>query len=405
VQRDGTATELYTYDSNGNCVTRQLGAAPTESAAFDGQDQLVLRGTLGYQFDADGYLTRRGVDTFVYSATGELLEATAAGQTVTYAYDGLRRRVSRTDGIGTTQYFYGNPDNDLQITHTRDAGGTLTTYYYDDAGRLFAMQRGAVRFYMATDQLGSPRVIADATGLVVRTLEYDAFGGITQDSDPGFELAIGFAGGLTDRVTGLVRFGVRDYEPAAGRWTARDQTIFGGTQANLYAYVNNNPVNLVDRSGLVSTGVTICEGVCVGTKFSFNGEGFSACTEFGFGIGNSLEFDPFGDLDKNGAALEGKFAGKLGIIKDEVGFEIGECRSYKEKMELCVGPFCKKIGSPDDLNNNKVKGKTGFEVKDIPSEAAGVPSQVSAKGKNPFKGAGIGVSGRFVGKVCQQVRW
>jgi uncharacterized protein RhaS with RHS repeats len=48
----------------------------------------------------------------------------------------------------------------------------------------------------------------------------------------------------------LVRFGARDYDPYTGRWTARDPILFAGGQSNLYAYVNNDPVNGVDPTGL-----------------------------------------------------------------------------------------------------------------------------------------------------------
>ncbi|MCP4721003.1 MAG: DUF4329 domain-containing protein, partial [Desulfobacteraceae bacterium] len=57
-------------------------------------------------------------------------------------------------------------------------------------------------------------------------------------------------GGIYDLHTGLVRFGVRDYDAEIGRWTAKDPIGFGGGDANLYAYVLNDPVNLVDPLGL-----------------------------------------------------------------------------------------------------------------------------------------------------------
>jgi RHS repeat-associated protein len=85
----------------------------------------------------------------------------------------------------------------------------------------------------------------------VKTLEFDSFGAVLADSDPSFYLPIGFAGGLTDPVTGLVRFGFRDYEPGSGRWTARDPILYEGGQANLYVYVSNDPVSSTDPSGLI----------------------------------------------------------------------------------------------------------------------------------------------------------
>src|SRR5450759_4468399 len=85
-------------------------------------------------------------DTFQYSATGELVQVVMGGQTITYAYDGMRRRTARTDVNGTAQYLYGNPENALQVTHARSAAGILTTYYYDEGRRLYALQRGANRY-------------------------------------------------------------------------------------------------------------------------------------------------------------------------------------------------------------------------------------------------------------------
>lgn len=52
-----------------------------------------------------------------------------------------------------------------------------------------------------------------------------------------------------------MRFGARDYDPYTGRWTARDPILFAGGQANLYAYVRNDPVNLFDMSGLGAVAV------------------------------------------------------------------------------------------------------------------------------------------------------
>ncbi|MGL4550049.1 MAG: RHS repeat-associated core domain-containing protein, partial [Gemmataceae bacterium] len=97
---------------------------------------------------------------------------------------------------------------------------------------------------------GSVRLVVDAaTGSVAQRIDYDEFGRVLVDTSPGFQ-PFGFAGGLYDRDTGLVRFGARDYDAEAGRWTAQDPIGFAGRQSNLYAYVNNNPVTFTDPSGL-----------------------------------------------------------------------------------------------------------------------------------------------------------
>ena len=107
------------------------------------------------------------------------------------------------------------------------------------------------RYYILTDQIGSPKLIADENGNTVKQLDYDSFGNLITDSNPDFAIPFGFAGGLHDNDTGLIRFGYRDYDPETGRWTARDPIGFAGGDTNLYGYVLGDPVNHHDPSGLI----------------------------------------------------------------------------------------------------------------------------------------------------------
>jgi len=78
---------------------------------------------------------------------------------------------------------------------------------------------------------------------------------VTADSNP--VPAFRFAGGLYDPDTGLVRFGARDYDASAGRWTAKDPKGLAGGDTNLYAYVGNDPVNHLDPRGADSDDGTL----------------------------------------------------------------------------------------------------------------------------------------------------
>ena len=80
----------------------------------------------------------------------------------------------------------------------RDPAGVLTVLYHDAEGLLFAMERGGSTYYVATDQVGTPQVVADAAGAVLKVLDYDSFGVLITDSNPGFDLPIGFAGAPSD---------------------------------------------------------------------------------------------------------------------------------------------------------------------------------------------------------------
>lgn len=284
VTRGGAQTELYGYDANGNRDSTLAGAA-----TYDDQDRVTSVAGTGYTFDVDGFLAARGADTFVYSAKGELLRATVAGNNIDYSYDGLHRRVARTDASGTTEYLYGDPGHPFLVTASR-RGGVLTRYFHDLRGALYAFVRGGNTYYVGADQVGTPWVVVDDTGAVVKQLDYDSTGRRLADSAPAFDLAIGFAGGLEDVATGLTRFGYRDYDAASGRWTARDPILYGGGQANLYTYVGNDPVGLRDPLGLFCLGASAYEIVGGGAEVCYDWDKgvASVCTEFGAGLGNEI---------------------------------------------------------------------------------------------------------------------
>lgn len=103
-------------------------------------------------------------------------------------------------------------------------------------------------------------------GTLAQRLDYDEFGNVLTNSAPGLQ-PFGFAGGLVDVDTGLVRFGARDYDSVTGRWTAKDPLRFGGGSADLYSYVTSDPINLEDPNGLQTCPPgSSCEGC------TFNGE-------------------------------------------------------------------------------------------------------------------------------------
>jgi len=93
--------------------------------------------------------------------------------------------------------------------------------------------------------------------VVVQRIDYDEYGNILQDTNPGF-IPFGFGAGMYDQHTKLLRFGARDYDTHAGRWTAKDPIRFDGGEWNMYVYVGNEPVNRVDPSGLLTVGGDCC---------------------------------------------------------------------------------------------------------------------------------------------------
>jgi RHS repeat-associated protein len=111
------------------------------------------------------------------------------------------------------------------------------------------MTRGGSTYRIISNELGSPRLVIDVLdGSVAQQLDYDEYGRVTADTNPGFQ-PFGFAGGLYDSDTGLVQFGARDYDPETGRWIRKDPDLFGSDATNLYLYALADPVNLIDPDG------------------------------------------------------------------------------------------------------------------------------------------------------------
>ncbi|MBF0154083.1 MAG: RHS repeat-associated core domain-containing protein, partial [Magnetococcales bacterium] len=140
-----------------------------------------------------------------------------------------------------------------------DGSGNLVTrfVYGSKANVPDYMVKAGQTYRILSDHLGSVRLVVNISdGSIVQQMDYDEYGRVTQDTNPGFQ-PFGFAGGLYDHDTGLVRFGARDYDPFTGRWTAKDPIRFNGGDTNLYGYVLGDPVNRVDPIGLETTLLTV----------------------------------------------------------------------------------------------------------------------------------------------------
>jgi RHS repeat-associated protein len=88
---------------------------------------------------------------------------------------------------------------------------------------------------------------------------------------------------MRDVDTPLTRFGARDYNPETGRWTAKDNLLFGGGDTNLYVYSHNDPIDLIDPDGNDAIGVLIGIGVGAG-GIATGGAALAAAAAIGGGI-------------------------------------------------------------------------------------------------------------------------
>jgi RHS repeat-associated protein len=153
------------------------------------------------------------------------------------------------NGTLTRGYLY---RDGLRIAAELDGSNAVVARFIYGAipGAPDLMIKGGVTYRILRDHLGSPRLVVNTNdGSIAQRMDYDDLGNVINDTSPGFQ-PFGFAGGLWDGDTGLVHFGARDYDPRTGRWTAKDPTLFGGRDPNLYQYVFGDPINGRDPSGL-----------------------------------------------------------------------------------------------------------------------------------------------------------
>lgn len=223
-----------------------LPAARTGTAA-NPANRIPQFGQASYLFDDEGQTMSatdtQGTANYTWDARGRLASVTLAnGQTISYGYDALGRRTSRTAGGVTTSFLYDRQD----VVRDIISGGIPIDYLNGLGLDQKLRQTGAGgNLYFLADHLGSANALTNASGGLVERRQYEIFGegGLSALS------RYGFTGRERDFGTGLYYYRARYYDPQIGRFLTEDPIKFQGG-SNFYAYVGNNPVNLTDPLGL-----------------------------------------------------------------------------------------------------------------------------------------------------------
>jgi RHS repeat-associated protein len=256
--RNGATNSAYTYDLNDNRLSLTVAAGTTTTTAtYDDEDHLLRYGDGTYAYSSRGTLNSRtdtaGTTDYKYDIFGSLLRVTLpSGKVIEYVVDAKKRRIAKNVNGNVVQGFLYS--SDLRVAAELDStGSVLSRFAYATSSPLPSyMTKNGATYRLISDHLGSPRLVVDvASGAILQRIDYDEFGNVEADTNPGFQ-PFGFAGGLYDPDTKLVRFGARDYDPSTGRWTAKDPLLFRGNQTNLYNYALGDPVNYVDTTGTLT---------------------------------------------------------------------------------------------------------------------------------------------------------
>ncbi|XP_037907848.1 teneurin-m isoform X3 [Hermetia illucens] len=247
----GTNNWKYIYDENGNIVG-SMDEGDKVNFGYDIGDRVIQVGEVElYNYDSRGFVIRRGEQKYRYNNRGQLIHAFERDKfQIWYYYDDKARLVAWHDDKGNiTQYYYTNPNTPSLVTHLHyPKSGETMRFVYDDRQMLIAIETADQRYYVATDQNGSPLAFFDVSGSIVKEIKRSPFGKIIKDSNPDLYVPVDFHGGILDPNSRLVYLERRLYDPTVGQWLTPLWEILATemilpSDVFIYRFHNNDPVN------------------------------------------------------------------------------------------------------------------------------------------------------------------
>ncbi len=249
------AAYSYTLDGNGNRIKTEQAEplAPivsAEDSAYtynDKRNRLLSAGDDTFGYDDEGQLNDKNETTYMFDDAHRLI-AIEGGQSVQYYYDGAGRRLKAIRNGIETRYIYDAGGN--LLAEADEENNILKYYIYGES--LLAMVTPDDEYYSYHfDGNGNTVAITDKNQRVVNAYTYEPFGTITNQREL-IDQPFKFAGqyGIMHESNDLYYMRARYYDPEVGRFISEDPIGFEGGDVNLYAYVWNNPINWIDPSGL-----------------------------------------------------------------------------------------------------------------------------------------------------------
>ena len=249
-QLDTNKEICYTYDDNGNILTKSVNGEIIEYKYKEDGDQLVSFGNETFVYDVMGNPTTYRGKTATWQNVRQLKKLNNGTVDVEYTYNGIGLRTAKKVGDVTITYTYDS--NDKLIKEV----GTKSIEYVYGADGIIGIKISETPYMFRKNVFGDVTHIYDSTGALVGKYSYTAFGECVIELDTNnvaSDNPIRYRGYYYDADTKLYYLKSRYYDPELGRFMTIDgieyldpDTING---LNLYAYCGNNPVMNVDPNG------------------------------------------------------------------------------------------------------------------------------------------------------------
>jgi len=250
------SNEVYSYDDSSN---RLADSRVTGTWVYNQNNQLTEIGShTSFIYDSNGSLTQKtkggDVTEYRYNLENRLAEVTLNGDSVaSYYYDPFGRRLWKDVGGQRTYFLYA--DEGL-IAEFEQSGAAVRQYGYKPDSSWGTdpvyMYVGGVYYYYQNNYLGVPQKLVSASGKVVWSSTYQAFGEVQVEISSSVENPLRFPGQYFDQETGLHYNYYRFYDPSVGRYITSDPIgLLGGV--NTYSYGDQNPLIMTDVFGLLSS--------------------------------------------------------------------------------------------------------------------------------------------------------
>jgi RHS repeat-associated protein len=236
------ASQITTRTDSNDAYKNTTPDGPARNYSVNGLNQYTSVAGTTHTYDMNGNLTAYGTTSYVYDAENRLVSAN--GVTTTLTYDPLGRLFQVAAPSGTTQFLY---DGDRLVAEY--SGSTVLRRYVHGPGAdepllWYEGQALTTRRGLLANPQGSITAVTDAGGASFGINAYDAYGVPNSGNVGRFQ----YTGQAWLAELGLYYYKARLYSPSLGRFLQTDPVGYD-TDANLYQFVRNDPINRIDPDG------------------------------------------------------------------------------------------------------------------------------------------------------------